>query len=128
MTKQEDIKKEIDKLEADREKIKTAANNWRDKANDIFIFARCTKEDFDSDNLERKRAAIKRLSADLKLSNRTIQFTPAKCLVPLAEKYPELKQQFELARTDSKQTKKASRRLNFTMVHQKIIRPEGSFL
>ena len=106
LTEQEEIKEEIDKLEADREKVKTAANNWREKANDIFMFARYAKEDFDSDDWERKRAVIKRLGADLKLSNRTIQFTPVKYLVPIAEKYPELKEQFELARTDSQQMKK----------------------
>ena len=44
--------------------------------------------------------------ADLKLSNRTIQFTPVKYLVPIAEKYPELKEQFEFARTNSEQMKK----------------------
>ncbi len=31
---------------------------------------------------------------------------PVKYLVPIAEKYPELKEQFELARTDSEQMKK----------------------
>ncbi len=58
---------------------------------DLFIFARYAKEDFDSDDWERKRVVIKRLGADLRLSNRTIQFTPVKYLVPVAEKYPELK-------------------------------------
>ena len=70
------------------------------------MFARYAKEDFDTDDLERKRAVVKRLGADLKLSNRAIQFTPVKYLVPIAEKYPELKEQFELARTDSQQMKK----------------------
>ena len=69
-------------------------------------FSYHAKEDFDSDDLERKRAVIKRLGADLKLSNRTIQFTPVKYLVPVAEEYPELKRQFELARTGSEQMKK----------------------
>ena len=54
----------------------------------------------------RKRAVIKRLGVNLKLSHRTIQFAPVKYLVPVAEKYPELKEQFELARTDSEQMKK----------------------
>ena len=72
LAEQESIKKEIDKLEADRDKIKTAASNWRDKANDIFMFARYAKEDFDSDDWERKRAVIKRLGADLRLDGRTI--------------------------------------------------------
>ena len=48
----------------------------------------------------------KRLGADLKLSDRTIQFTPTKHLVPIVEKYSELKKQFDLARTDSEQMKK----------------------
>ena len=62
-------------------------------------------------------AVIKRLGANLKLSNRTIQFTPVKYLVPIAEKCPELKEQFELARTDSEQMKKRPQRgLNFIMV------------
>ena len=106
LVEQESIKKEIDKLEVDRDNIKTAANNWRDKANDIFMFARYAKEDFDSDDWERKRAVIKRLGADLRFDGRTIQFTPVKYLVPIAETYPELKEQFELARTDFQQMKK----------------------
>ena len=106
LAEQEDIENQIKKLEDDRKKIKTAAYNWREKANDIFMFARYAREDFDSDDWERKRAVIKRLGADLKLSNRTIQFTPVKYLVPIAEKYPKLKEQFELARTDSEQMKK----------------------
>jgi hypothetical protein len=88
------------------DKIKTAANNWREKANDIFMFARYAKEDFDSDDWERKRAVIKRLGADLKLSGRTIQFAPVKYLVPIEKQYPELIQQLEVSRTDSEQMKK----------------------
>lgn len=106
LAEQADIEGQIKKLEEDRKKIKTAAYNWREKANDIFMFARYAKEYFDSDDWERKRAVIKRLGADLRLSNRTIQFTPVKYLVPVAEKYPELRQQFELVRTDSQQMKK----------------------
>lgn len=106
LIEQESIKKEIDKLEVDRDKIKTAANNWRDKANDIFMFARYAKEDFDGDDWERKRTVIKRLGADLRFDGRTIQFTPVKYLVPITDTYPELKEQFELARTDSQQMKK----------------------
>ncbi|MBR3414769.1 recombinase family protein [Candidatus Saccharibacteria bacterium] len=106
LSEQENIKREIDKLEMDREKIKTLANNWRERANDIFMFARYAKEDFDSDDWEQKRAVIKKLGADLRLSGRTIQFFPVKYLVPVVEKYPELKQQFDMARTDSQQMKK----------------------
>ncbi len=105
LAEQEAISKEIDKLEEDRKKVLNIANEWKEVANDIFMFARYAKEDFDSDDWERKRTVIKRLGADLKLSARTIQFTPVKYLVPVAEKYPELKEQFELARTDSQQRK-----------------------
>ena len=72
----------------------------------LLMFARYAKEDFDSDDWERKRSVIKRLGADLKLSGRTIQFSPVKYLVPVVEKYSKLKQQFDLARTDSQQMKK----------------------
>ena len=75
-----------------------------DKTCRIWTFTQ--KEDFDSDDWERKRTVIKKLGTDLKLSGRTIQFTPVKYLVPIAEKYPELKSQFEFARTDSEQMKK----------------------
>ncbi len=61
------------------------------------MLARYAKEDFNSDDWERKKAVIKRLGADLKLSNRTIQFTSVKYLVPIAGNYPELKEQFKLA-------------------------------
>ena len=83
----------------------TVANDWRKKATDIFMFARYAKEDFDSDDWERKRTVIKKLGADLKLSGRTIQFTPVKYLVPIEIQYPELKRQYELSRTAPLQRK-----------------------
>ena len=83
LSEQESINADIDALNKARDSVMTAANNWREKANDIFMFARYAKEDFDSDDWERKRAVIKRLGADLKLSGRTIQFTPVKYLVPI---------------------------------------------
>ena len=46
----------------------TTAGNKGNKVNDIFMFARYIKEDFDSDNYERKRKIIKRSSANLKFS------------------------------------------------------------
>ena len=121
LTEQEALKNEIKKLEDDRKKILSISNDWKDTANDIFMFARYAKEDFDSDDWERKRSVIQRLGADLKLSNRTIQFTPVKYLVPVAKKYPELKQQFELARTDSQQMKKGLKEDLISLV----VHPEG---
>ena len=62
------------------------------------MFARYAKEDFDSDDLERKRLVIKQLGTDLELSGRTIEFTPVsqECL----------KAKKEAARTASQQMKK----------------------
>ena len=84
----------------------TVANGWKDKANDVFMFARYAKEDFDSDDWERKRTVIKRLGADLKLSGRTIVFTPVKYLVPVAKSQASLKAKKEAARTAPEQMKK----------------------
>ncbi|MBR5408439.1 hypothetical protein IK112_00640 [Candidatus Saccharibacteria bacterium] len=70
------------------------------------MFARYAKEDSDSDDWEHKRTVIKKLGADLKLSGRTIQFTPVKYFVPIEKQYSELKYQFDAARTTPQQIKK----------------------
>lgn len=106
LSEQESLSADIDSLVESRNNIMSAANDWRSKATDIFMFARYAKEDFDSDDWERKRTVIKRLGADLKLSGRTIQFTPVKYLVPIENYHSELKRQFNIARTDSQQIKK----------------------
>lgn len=102
---QKAISADIDRLVRERDNVMTLANNWRDKAMDVFLFARYAKEDFDSDDWERKRTVIKQLGADLKLSGRTIQFTPVKYLVPIEKQYPELKRKFDAARTAPLQSK-----------------------
>lgn len=106
LSEQESLEKDIVVLEQERDKVLTVAHDWRETATDIFMFARYAKEDFDSDDWEKKRAVIKRLGADLKLSGRTIQFTPIKYLVPIEKAYPELKEKYNLARTDLQQMKK----------------------
>ena len=106
LSEQESLNRDIERLQNDRDKVMTAAKNWRDVAMDVFMFARYAKEDFDSDDWERKRAVIKRLGANLKLSGRTISFTPVKYLVPIEKAYPDLRQQAEAARTDRQQMKK----------------------
>ena len=73
---------------------------------DVFMFARYAKENFDSDDWERKRLVIKQLGADLELSGRTIEFTPVKYLIPVAESQECLKAKKEAARTASQQMKK----------------------
>ncbi len=106
LSEQEALNKEITRLEDARSRVVTVANDWKDKANDVFMFARYAKEDFDSDDWERKRTVIKRLGADLKLSGRTIIFTPVKYLVPVANNQESLKAKKEAARTAPQQMKK----------------------
>ena len=103
------------KTEEDRKKVVNIANDWKEKATDMFMFARYAKEDFDSDDWERKRAVIKRLGADLKLSARTIQFTPVKYLIPIAEKYSGLRQKNKSTRTDSQQIKNSPLEADFSV-------------
>ena len=55
---------------------------------------------------ERKRLVIKQLGADLRLSGRTIVFTPVKYLVPIAENHETLEAKKEAARTAPEQIKK----------------------
>ena len=106
LAEQESLEAEITKLESDRSKVLTIANDWREKANNIFMFARYAKEDFDSDDWERKRTVIKQLGAELKLSGRTIEFTPVKYLVPVAKNQATLQAKKEAARTAPQQMKK----------------------
>ena len=105
LSEQESLSNDIDVLVKARDNVMTVASDWRKKATDIFMFARYAKEDFDSDDWERKRTVIKKLGADLKLSGRTIQFTPVKYLVPIEKQYPELKRQLNIARTAPLQMK-----------------------
>ena len=70
------------------------------------MFARYAKENFDSDDWERKRLVIKQLGADLELSGRTIEFTSVKYLIPVAESQECLKAKKEATRTASQQMKK----------------------
>lgn len=106
LSEQDAISKDIEKLESDRSKVNTVANEWKEAATDIFMFARYAKEDFDSDDWERKRAVIKRLGASLKLSGRTVQFTPVKYLVPIKNNGKFLEAIKEAARTAPEQMKK----------------------
>ena len=106
LSEQESLEKDISRLEEQLNEVKTVATNWREAAMDVFMFARYAKEDFDSDDWERKRLVIKQLGADLKLSGRTIEFTPVKYLVPVAENHATLQAKKEAARTAPQQMKK----------------------
>ena len=106
LSEQESLNKEIEHLEKDREHIANISTDWRNLATDVFMFARYAKEDFDSDDWERKRVVIKQLGAHLELSGRTIQFSPVKYLVPIAENHRDLEAKKEAARTAPEQMKK----------------------
>ena len=81
------------------------------------MFARYAKENFDSDDWERKRLVIKQLGADLELSGRTIEFTPVKYLIPVAESQECLKAKKRGGSNRfSTDEKRPQRGLNFILV------------
>lgn len=86
-------------------RVEVAEKRWRDIANDVFMFARYAKEDFDSDDLERKQYVLKALGAELKLSGRTIIFSPVKYLIPIEKAVKNLNADNDLVRTCSQQRK-----------------------
>jgi len=103
---------EIRMLESDLESLQTARNNaeykardWRAKADEVFTFARYAKEDFDSDDLEKKRAVIVKLGEKLTILDRTIQFTPNKYFIPLEQMNERNKSGGEMVRTSSDKIK-----------------------
>lgn len=69
----------------------------------MFTFARYAKEDFDADDLEKKRTVIARMGEKLTILDRTIQFTPNKFFVPIEKMNESLLQLPEMVRTDSQQ-------------------------
>lgn len=49
-SEQESLENEISRLEGERDKAISVAKDWKNVANDAFMFARCAKEDFNSDD------------------------------------------------------------------------------
>ncbi len=97
------LESELEDLQSERNKSEYKARDWRAKADEVFTFARYAKEDFNSDDIEKKRAVIVRLSEVLTLMDRTIQFTPNKYFVPLEKMNESQLQLSEMVRTDSQQ-------------------------
>lgn len=79
------------------------------------MFARCAKEDFDSDSLERKRHVLKALGAELKLSGRTLVYSPVKYLVPIQKAVSKTEEVKETARTCDLQRSKDLKRILLSM-------------
>lgn len=99
------LEDDLERLQDVRNKDEYKARNWREVADETFTFARYAKEDFDSDDLEKKRSVVMKLGEKLTILDRTIQFTPNKFFVPL-EKMNESKTELsEMVRTDDLQIK-----------------------
>ena len=71
----------------------------------MFTFARYAKEDFDSDDLEKKRTVIVKLGEVLTIKDRTIQFTPNKYFIPLEKMNERQNSTLEMVRTNDLQIK-----------------------
>ena len=108
LKEQQSIQDEIDVLQEDFDRVIEAGRNWAEVANDVFMFARYAKEDFDSDDLDRKRLVLSRLGGNtLKLVGRNIVFTPNKYFVPILKEYPKIEKSWLAVRNDNLQMKKA---------------------
>jgi hypothetical protein len=98
-----DLEDKIAKLQSDRNVADFKARNWREIADEVFSFARYAKQDFDGDDLEKKRTVIMRMAEELTILDRTIQFTPNKYLIPIEKMNENLSQVPDMVRTDSQQ-------------------------
>lgn len=93
------LENQITALETSMTTVEAAARDWRKVANDIFIFAKYAKDDFDSDDLNRKQYIMKTLGEKMELSGRTLVFTPSKYLIPIQKAVSKTKEVKETART-----------------------------
>lgn len=108
---------QISAIQSSIARVEVAEKRWRDIANDVFMFARYAKDDFDSDSIERKQHVLKALGAELKLSGRTIVFSPVKYLIPIEKAVKKL--QGDPCRNDVEPT--SSRYLSNQRYHNCII-------
>ena len=99
------LEDELERLQGARNKDEYRARNWRAAADETFTFARYAKEDFDGDDLEKKRSVVMKLGEKLTILDRTIQFTPNKYFIPLEQMIENEKQAVEMVRTDDLQIK-----------------------
>lgn len=102
----ESLEDELAKLEQERNSTEEVSRQWREQANDVFMFARYAKEDFDSDDLEKKREVIACMGEQLTILDRTVLFTPKKYFIPIAKMNELNKNQLNMVRTASQQIQK----------------------
>jgi hypothetical protein len=99
------LEDELERLQEARNKDEYRARNWREIADETFTFARYAKEDFDGDDLEKKRSVVMKLGEKLTILDRTIQFAPNKYFIPLEQMIENENQAREMVRTDDLQIK-----------------------
>ena len=87
-----DIRRQLDN-------VQNVAKDWRQVANDVFLFARNAKNLFDNGTLEDKQYVMRTLGVGLKLSGRTIVFTPNKYLVLIQKSTAKLGNSSTVVRT-----------------------------
>jgi site-specific DNA recombinase len=102
-TEMQALEDKLEELQQKRNKDEYKARDWRAKADEVFTFARYAKEDFDGDDLEKKRSVIVKLGEVLTIKDRTIQFTPNKYFIPLEQMNERRNTALEMVRTDSQQ-------------------------
>jgi site-specific DNA recombinase len=103
LAEMDSLEKNLEALQKDRNKAEYKARNWREVADEVFTFARYAKEDFDGDDLEKKRTVIMKMGEKLTLLDRTIQFTPNKYFIPIEKMNETLSQSLDMVRTGSQQ-------------------------
>lgn len=93
------IQSAIENLEKNIRAADTAFKDWRKYADQVFMFARYAKEDFDSGDPERMQYVMEALGTKLELLDRTVIFTPIKYLIPIKKAVSEMASNSETART-----------------------------
>lgn len=97
----ESLESELEDLRKKRNNAEYKARDWRSEADRVFTFARYAKEDFDSDDLEKKRSVIVGLGEKLSILDRTIQFAPSRYLIPLKKMNEQTSQLENMVRTEN---------------------------
>jgi site-specific DNA recombinase len=105
MSEMQLLEDNLEQLQDQRNDAEYKARDWRAMADEVFTFARYAKEDFDSDDLEKKRSVIVKLGEVLTIKDRTIRFTPNKYFIPLENMNERQNNAVEMVRTDDLQIK-----------------------
>ena len=95
----EELEAQIAEINRQLNNVQNAAKDWRRIANDVFLFARKAKDLFDNGTLEDKQYVMRTLGVNLKLSGRTIQFTPNKYLIPIQKTTAKVNEDLTVVRT-----------------------------